>query len=88
MQAAALGTSDAPRRSRRTLPQPLSALEIPDALLTIATVSAATGLSATSIYRLASKGELVPARRGNRCTRWKSSDVRAWLASQSSPASK
>jgi len=69
-------------RVRRTSAQPLSAIDIPDALLTVATISAVTGLSATSIYRLAQRGELIPARRGNRCTRWRAADVRAWLAAQ------
>ena len=82
MQANPTSESATAPRSRRTAPQPLGVLDIPDALLTIATVSAATGLSATSIYRLAAAGELVPARRGNRCTRWRSADVRAWLAAQ------
>ena len=82
MHAKANSESRSTPRDRRTAPQPLGVLEIPDALLTITTVSAATGLSATSIYRLAANGELVPARRGNRCTRWRSADVRAWLAAQ------
>ncbi len=71
-----------PARSRRTPPQPLAALEIPDALLTIDTVAATTGLSHRSIYRLAQRGELPPAVRGNRCTRWRASDVRAWLVAK------
>lgn len=76
-----------PARNRRTPAQPLAALEIPDALLTIGTVAAATGLSERSIYRLASRGELVPPLRGNRCTRWRAADVRAWLAVKGSSAS-
>ena len=70
------------RRTRRTAPQPLSILEIPDALLNGQTVSTVTGMSQSSLYRMAKRGELVPVRRGNRCTRWRAADVKAWLTAQ------
>ena len=70
------------RRVRRTAPQPLSILEIPDALLTVETVSTVTGMSQSSLYRMAKSGELVPVRRGNRCTRYKAAHVKAWLTAQ------
>ncbi len=69
-------------RDRRTKPQPLSVLQVPDSLLTVATVSAVTGFSASTLYRLAKRGELVPVKRGVRCTRWRSADVAAYLAAQ------
>ena len=71
-----------PTRNYRTTPQPLAAIDVPNALLTIKTVIAVTGLSQSSNYRLAKSGELAPARRGNRCTRWRAGDVAAWLAAQ------
>jgi predicted DNA-binding transcriptional regulator AlpA len=79
-------TTNQPQRKRCTKPQPLEALNAPDALLTAATTSAVTGLSVSSLYRLAKSGELVPVKRGARCTRWPAACVRAWLAEQSAPA--
>ena len=70
------------KRARRTQPQPIAVLDLPNALLTIATVSAVTGLSASSLYRLAKSCELVPVKRGVRCTRWRAGDVTAYLCAQ------
>ena len=68
---------------RRTAPQPLDAVILPDALLKVQTVAAVTGLSASSIFRKTAAGEFPePVRLGARCTRWKSASVRAWIAAQ------
>ena len=83
MQADLLKTD---QRKRCTKPQPLEAFNAPDALLTAATTSAVTGLSVSTLYRLAKSGELVPIKRGARCTRWPAASVRAWLAAQSGSA--
>lgn len=80
--------ADAQKRNRRTQPQPLTVLDVPDALLTVATVSALTSFSASTLYRLAQRGELVPVRRGIRCTRWRAGDVSAYLAAQAVGAEK
>lgn len=79
--------STAPKKAlRRTPLQPVEALNIPDALLKGATVVAVTGLSMSSIYRLARIGELVPVKRGIRCTRWRAADVKTWLQASSGKA--
>jgi excisionase family DNA binding protein len=62
--------------------QPLHAAEIADALLKLQTVVALTGLGKTSIYARIKAGEFKPVRLGARCTRFKASDVQAWLQAQ------
>jgi prophage regulatory protein len=72
-----------PEARRAPSPQPLHAAQIADALLRLPTVQAVVGLSKTTIYTLVSRGEFPqPIRRGNRCTRWRSVDVTAWLQAQ------
>ena len=73
------------KRIRLTAPQPIAAASNPDALLNIKTVSAITGLSAPSLYRIAKRGELVPIRMGTRCTRFRAGDVTDWLRSKVAP---
>lgn len=55
--------------------QPLEVARLPHALLTTPTACAILGISARTLYRLAARGELVPVKRGRRCTRWRSADV-------------
>ncbi|MEY8874924.1 MAG: helix-turn-helix transcriptional regulator [Leptothrix sp. (in: b-proteobacteria)] len=62
--------------------QPIEAANIPGALLKAETVAAVTGLSVSTLYRLAAKGKLKRVRMGARCTRWRSDDVQAFLATQ------
>jgi prophage regulatory protein len=63
--------------------QPLHAAQLADALLRLPTVEAVVGLSKTTIYTLVARGDFPqPIRRGNRCTRWRSADVTAWLRAQ------
>lgn len=63
--------------------QPLSAAQITDALLRLATVQAVVGLSKTTIYTLVARREFPqPIRLGIRCTRWRSGEVAAWLQGQ------
>jgi prophage regulatory protein len=63
--------------------QPMEAVTVPDALLRIQTVTALTGLSVSTIYRLVAAGTFPqPRRLGARCTRWRAGDVTAWLAAQ------
>jgi len=64
--------------------QPLSAARLPDALLTIETVGAVTGLDRKFIHRAtAAKNFPTPVRIGNsRQMRWRSADVKAWIAAQ------
>lgn len=72
-------------RYRRSNPQPLNAIEIKDALLTLAVVSGATGLSGSTIYRRMATQEFpAQVRLGARCSRWRAAEVRAWLAAQGS----
>lgn len=70
-------------RRRGYVRQPLEAASLPSALLHIKTVEAVTGLSAATIYRkLAQRKFPAPIRLGQRCTRWLSSAVAAWVSAQ------
>ena len=72
-----------PVRGNDRNPQSLEALQLSDALLRIATVRQATGLSTATIYRKLNAGEFPqPVRLGARCSRWKAEDVRAWIQAQ------
>ncbi len=72
-----------PETRRASVSQPLLAAQIADALLRLPTVQALTGLSKTTIYTLVSRRDFPqPIRRGNRCTRWRSANVTAWLQAQ------
>lgn len=67
--------------------QPITALDVPEALLRMATVEAVTGLSRPTIYRKLKAGEFcTPVKLGTRCTRWRAADVRAWLMAQGTGA--
>jgi prophage regulatory protein len=68
------------RRPRRVAVQTLDSLKIPEALLKISTVTAVTGLSASSIRRRMAAGQFPqPVRDGARCTRWVAQSVTDWL---------
>ena len=78
-----LQASPTTARSANRNSQPIHALQLDEALLNIATVSQAVGLSASSIYRkIASREFPEPIRLGQRCTRFKASAVRAWIQAQ------
>ena len=68
--------------ARKDASQPLHAAQLADALLKIQTVTALTGLSSSSVYRLVAAGELKPIKRGSRCTRFRAGDITAWLRAQ------
>lgn len=77
------GNAEAKRaKPARTNPQPIEAANLPAALLTCPTVCSVLGLSEATLYRLAAAGKLTPVKLGKRCTRWRSSDVQAFMASQ------
>ena len=62
--------------------QPLEAIHVDDALLRLETVKAITGLSRTTIYsRMSETPPTFPQaiRQGNRCTRWRAGDIKAYL---------
>ena len=77
-----LGDHVTPRRAGAG--QPLHAAQIPDALLTISTASAVSGLSAPTIYRKAATDPTFPklVKMGKRCTRIRAGELTAWLAAQ------
>lgn len=78
----ATATSQNIRRSAAQR-QPIEAVTLPDALLKVQTISAVAGMSSATIYRKVASGDFpAPVRLGARCTRWKSGDVQAWLAAQ------
>lgn len=59
-----------------------AALAISGALMKIRAVSNVTAMAPVTIYRKVAAGKFPqPVRLGVRCTRWRSDDVRAWLAS-------
>lgn len=67
--------------------QPLQAAENPDALLTVQTVTAITGLSTSTLYRkMAARQFVAPVRMGARCTRFRAGDVTTWLRAQAAAA--
>jgi prophage regulatory protein len=82
MQTTESTTAHAARRG--TNPQPLHAAQIPDALLTIPTACAVSGLSAATLYRKAASDPSFPrlVKMGARCTRIRAGDLTAWLAKQ------
>jgi prophage regulatory protein len=76
-------SSAVPKRGAGRNPQSLQTLQLDEALLSIATVSQAVGLSASTIYRRVASGDFPePVRLGQRCTRFKASAVRAWIRAQ------
>ena len=70
--------------TRGTNPQPLHAAQIADALLTLRTAAAISGLSEATLYRKATSDPSFPklVRIGKRCTRIRAGDLTAWLAAQ------
>ena len=82
MQADEVTTTQPPRRGSK--PQPLHAAQIADALLTIKTVRAVSGLSEATLYRKAASDPTFPKliKMGARCTRIRAGDLTAWLAKQ------
>ncbi len=71
------------RPRARSVAQPISAAEFPDALLKIATVAAITGRCESSIFGMTAAGKFPePIRMGTRCTRWRAGDVKSWLVTQ------
>lgn len=69
------------------VPQPLQAAQVPDALLTVATMRALTGESVSTIYRRWADPATDPLyprpiKLGKRCTRVKAAHVMAWLKAQ------
>jgi prophage regulatory protein len=63
--------------------QPLQAAQVAEALLRIPSVEASTGLPRSTIHAQLKAGDFVePVRLGARCTRFRASDVQAWLAAQ------
>lgn len=72
-----------PCRGQSKNPQPLSALELDNALLRIEVVVQATGTSTSTVRRKVADGTFPePVKLGSRCTRWLSSDIRKWIQSQ------
>lgn len=85
MQNAVTTATQATRRKRGAVnPQPLYAAQIADALLTIRTAGAVSGMSSATIYRKAASDPTFPKliRIGSRCTRIRAGDLTAWLAAQ------
>lgn len=74
-------TESTPRRRRGEASQPLEVIELPNALVKLETLSIASGLSISSLYRQAKKGALPLVRINQRCTRVRSVDARAFLQS-------
>lgn len=73
-----------PVRGHAVNPQPLHVVQLAEALLTIRTSSAVSGLSSATIYRKAATDPTFPKliKMGKRCTRIRAGDLTAWLAAQ------
>lgn len=78
------GNDQPKKRGRPPNGQPLDVVRIPDALLTLRTVSAVFGLSSATIYRRAATDPTFPklVRMGARCTRIRAGDLAAWIAAK------
>jgi prophage regulatory protein len=60
---------------------PLHAKQLADALLCVKQVGDVTSFSPATTYRKVAEGTFPqPIRFGKRCTRWRASDIAAWLA--------
>ncbi len=76
-----------PNTRDRGCTQPVSAINVPEALLKIETVTAVTGLSKTSIRRKVAQGKFpAPVKDGKRCTRWVAGQVSNWLRAKAGAA--
>lgn len=70
-------------RSPSKLQQPLEILGVPGALMRISTVEVIVGLKRSAIYGHLKEGRFpAPVRNGARCSRWRSDDIRAYLAAK------
>ena len=68
-----------PVRGNAVNPQPLQTLDLPDALLRLDTLAAATGLSVSTLYRKAAAGQLELVKIGTRCTRVRAAHARNFI---------
>ena len=66
-------------KPRKISTQPLHAAQIADALLTLRTMQALSGLGRTSLYARIKARELEVVRIGNRCTRVRASEAQRFL---------
>lgn len=82
-------TKTTTRRRRGIALQPLNAALLPDALLTLKTASAVSGLSEATIYRKAASDPTFPrlVKMGSRCTRIRAGSLTTWLAAQAAATS-
>jgi prophage regulatory protein len=69
--------------TQRRIPQPLHAVQIANALLTMRTASVLSGLSKSTLYRMAKADPSFPTlvKIGTRCTRVRAGAFAAWLSS-------
>ena len=68
---------------KRAPSQPIEVAAVPGAMLRIATVTAVTGLSRATIYRMMLKGEFPKAvQLSKHCVAWKQAEVADWIASR------
>lgn len=66
---------------KRTPTQPIEAAAVPGSMLRIATVTAVTGLSKVTIYRLMGKDQFPKSvQLSPRCVAWRQEDVATWQA--------
>lgn len=73
------------KRGKGRNPQPLSVIELPDALLRLDTLAQAAGVSVPTLYRMAAAGKLELVKIGKRCTRVRSSVARSFIAALGEP---
>ena len=81
MQLSTDSTPVANRATRRKVPQPLEALNHPQAHIRLATLLPIIGLGRSTWYRMIAEGTAPPPLKwGQRCSRWLASDITKFLA--------
>ena len=82
--AGTAGKTSQSGKARQINAQPLHAAQIADALLTLRTAGAVSGMSSSTLYRKAASDPTFPklVKMGQRCTRIRAGDLTAWLAAQ------
>lgn len=70
----------------RRVDQPADLINVDGALLKLETLARLSGLTVSTLYRSARRGELTLKKHGARCTRVRAEDARAYLARLSGAA--
>jgi prophage regulatory protein len=64
----------------------MTPIKHPDRLLRLADVVARCGVCRSTIYRMIKSAQFPPPRKAGAASRWRESDVQAWVAGEWQPA--